>query len=312
MNIENKILDSVIAQLQYNENKNLFCINPAFYYFKISDDTYNFICGNKTELFNYLSFLFNQNAQSKLIDKIAELVLNTFYKSNQFVTFSETDICELKKYYLSFILGIKDILSETAAFTIEELTTNHYNNLRKWILKTNPFVEKINRSDNPYLKEVVCSEYSTEMQLELLDINIRNLNEPVIDIGCGMHANLVNFLRAEGIDAYGLDRMLFANSGYLIKNDWFGFEFNVNSWGTIIANMSFSNHFRHHHYRTDGRFEDFARKYNQILNSLKLNGKFIYSPSLPFIEQHINETKFRLTLNLSKTKFGVTHIIKMT
>ena len=69
---------------------------------------------------------------------------------------------------------------------------------------------------------------------------------------------------------------------FLLRNDWFDFEFRPGFYGTIIANMSFSNHLI---YNMENSTEDLALflfKYREIIDSLKPEGRFVYAPSLPF------------------------------
>ena len=73
------------------------------------------------------------------------------------------------------------------------------------------------------------------------------------------------------------------------------FSFVPGHWGTIISNLGFSNHFRHHHLRNDGDYLDYARKYMEILQSLKPGGAFYYAPDLPFIESYLDPQKYRIT-----------------
>lgn len=105
--------------------------------------------------------------------------------------------------------------------------------------------------------------------------------------------NLVLYLRQKGIEAYGFDRFAYNNS-FLTNSDWFEYKFEKEKWGTITSNLGFSNHFQHHHFRNDGKFVDYAKKYMDILNSLKIGGGFHYAPDLPFIEQYLDLDKYKL------------------
>lgn len=48
--------------------------------------------------------------------------------------------------------------------------------------------------------------------------------------------------------------------------------------------MAFSTHFLHHHLRTDGHPERYARLYLDLLAALKPGGSLLYTPGLPFME----------------------------
>ncbi len=144
--------------------------------------------------------------------------------------------------------------------------------------------------------------------MEILQLNIDQIVEPVLDIGCGKQGNLVMFLRQKGIDAFGFDRFADKHS-VLINSDWFEYKFENEKWGTIISNLGFSNHFHHHHFRNDGNFIDYAKKYMEIISSLKIGGSFHYAPDLPFIENYLDTDKYQLIKHkIGKYEFQSTRI----
>ena len=116
---------------------------------------------------------------------------------------------------------------------------------------------------------------------------------PVLDIGCGKQGKLVNYLSSKGIEAYGIDRFSFTTSN-LITADWLEFDYGIKKWGTIISNLGFSNHFKHHHLREDGNYIEYGKTYMNILNSLKVHGNFHYAPDLPFIEKYLDNKHFEM------------------
>lgn len=291
MNIEKDILESIVTQLSINEKKNLFYIDSENEFITLSESTVDFINDRKAELINYFESVYFDTGRSSLIEMIVDRVLKVFYDSNQFIDFAADDITELKNYYSSLLSDIYNYLTGTGGKSLDIIIKRHYNNLRFWISRTNPFVKVIN-SSRPFVVEVVCSEYTPDMQLSVLELDINSIMQPVLDIGCGYNANLVKYLRGKGIKAYGIDRVIKEEKEYLIKADWLSHYFFPDSWGTIIAHMSFSNHFAHHHYRNDGNFTEYAKKYMQILNSLKYGGEFIYSPSITFIEELLDSNKY--------------------
>jgi len=172
-----------------------------------------------------------------------------------------------------------------------------------------------------WLRRSPCEEYTAEFQLALLGLDFSDLKEPVLDVGCGPNACLVEALRDHGVEAYGLDRLM-SESSYIYASDWLDFQFAPAAWGTIISNMAFSNHFWHHHLRMDGQHVAYARKYMEMLQSLKQGGKFVYAPGLPFIERFLKETKgFAVSQNSlppsfdsaeqnASSRFYVTHVYR--
>ncbi|MDB4975674.1 MAG: Methyltransferase type 11 [Myxococcaceae bacterium] len=144
-------------------------------------------------------------------------------------------------------------------------------------------------------REVVCSEYSAELQLEVLGVPLAKLGElrqPVLDIGCGESAALVRFLRARGVAAQGLDRVVPSELG--VTGDWLTFPYQELRPATALSHLGFSLHFLHHHLAGgDGAFA-YARAYMTILRSLAARGRFLYTPGLPFLESMLDPLLYRV------------------
>ena len=233
--------------------------------------------------------MIDSNSENLLIDYLTSRAIQEFSKINQYYTFDKQAHLNLKSLYVDLFTNIKN-----REFSIESIAEKHYDNLIKWLQETNSFAEKIYTSKGEMIESVACSEYSPDLQIEILQIDINQLIEPVLDVGCGKQGNLVLFLRQNDIDAYGFDRFAYDNLA-LSNSDWFEYKFEKDKWGTIISNLGFSNHFQHHHFRKDGNFIDYAKKYMDILNSLKIGGNFHYAPDLPFVEQYLDKDKYQLT-----------------
>ncbi len=157
------------------------------------------------------------------------------------------------------------------------------------------------------LRPVPCYGYSPELQLNILEIDLNDLAEPVLDIGCGKEARLVTFLRRQGIETFGIDRFV-ESVPFLTRTSWFEFDFKPGRWGTIVSHLGFSNHFQHHHHRRDGNFVPYTRTYMKILSSLKVGGRFHYAPGLDFVEQHLESRRFVVNRNKLENGFDSTVI----
>jgi hypothetical protein len=144
------------------------------------------------------------------------------------------------------------------------------------------------------LKQVVCSEYSPQLQLEVLGINPDTLLQPVLDLGCGKSGRLVTYLRSLGMDASGVDRLVDPVEG-LFAADWFNLPLTTGHWGTILSHMAFSNHFLFHHRYKNGQPETYARQYMALLSALKVGGTFYYAPGLPFIECFLPPARYQVS-----------------
>lgn len=277
-----KIIDK---QFEFNKGKNLF-----------RDGILNSLrfCPETLEEIEKIDSI-DSEAANLLIDYLTNRAVKEFCKINQYYTFDKQAMAILRNLYVDLFTNIKNRNS-----LIESIAEKHYDNLRKWLQETNSFAEKIYSVKGELLESVTCSEYSPDLQVKILQIDLDQIVEPVLDIGCGKQGNLVLFLRQNNIEAYGFDRFVFDNPA-LSNSDWFEYKFEKDKWGTITSNLGFSNHFQHHHFRKDGNFIGYAKKYMDILSSLKPGGSFHYAPDLPFVEQYLDENNFQLT----KSNIGV-------
>ncbi len=250
--------------------------------------------------------LMDSEYENLLIDYMTNRAIQEFCKFNQYYTFDSHAHLSLRNIYTELLANIK-----SKKDLIDSISNNHYEKLRNWLLQTNSFSEMIYNSKGEMIEPVACAEYSAELQINVLQINMELLIEPVLDIGCGKQGSLVHFLRQKGIETYGFDRFA-QKSSFISISDWFEFNFECNKWGTIISNLGFSNHFQHHHFRNNGNFVGYAKKYMEILNSLKIGGNFHYAPDLPFIEKFLDKEKYLITkYNIENLHFYSTKITKM-
>jgi hypothetical protein len=139
------------------------------------------------------------------------------------------------------------------------------------------------------LREVVSAEYGPELQLKVLGLDAATLLEPVLDLGCGPKARLVHFLREAGKPARGVDRLIEPGPG-LLRADWLDVPLPPKSLGTLLSHLAFSLHFLHHHLRPGDGALRYARRYMELLHTLRPGGVFAYAPGLPFVEEHLDAT----------------------
>ncbi len=143
------------------------------------------------------------------------------------------------------------------------------------------------------VQQVVCAQYSPELQLRVLALDSSQWFEPMLDLGCGEQALLVQYLRKAGMDALGIDRSARAADG-VVPTDWFAFKLSPDSWGTVISHLGFSNHFLHYHLKPGDEALRYARRYMDIVRSLRPGGTFAYAPGLPFIEEHLPRADYEV------------------
>ncbi|NDP20310.1 MAG: class I SAM-dependent methyltransferase [Paludibacter sp.] len=230
----------------------------------------------------------------EMIDFLADEALQEFCRVNQYFAFNSYSVTELKSIYSLLNKNIRKLDIHPDQETLNALSQQHYENLCNWLVQTNAFAGEMYSPDQEFAQPVACSEYAPDLQLAIFQIKIENLRKPMLDVGCGREMNLVNFLRDNGLEAYGIDRFENENP-YYQKADWLEYSFENEKWGTIISNLGFSNHFIHHNLRADGNYREYAQKYMEILQSLQPNGSFYYAPDLPFIEMHLDKSKYHCT-----------------
>lgn len=274
----NIFLENIDKQIEFNKGKNIFLAGEDSS-LKFIDNTVSFIA-KLSEL--------SADSERMLIDYTTDKSLEEFCRINQYYTFNRQAKDDLRGIYRDLFSNLK-----TKDKSIESISKTHYDNIRQWLRKSNPFADKIYSSADQDIKPVACSEYSADLQINVLNIDIKALLTPVLDIGCGRQGNLVKYLSNKGIDAHGIDRFSFSENN-LVNCDWLEYNYGMDKWGTIISNLAFSNHFKHHNLREDGNYIEYGMKYMNILKSLKVGGKFHYAPDLPFIESYLDKTKYQI------------------
>ncbi len=159
-------------------------------------------------------------------------------------------------------------------------------------------------------KKLPNFQYEGESQLRILGIDLENLKEPILDVGCGKDHKLVRLLKSRGYDAFGLDRYR-TNKDYIIRASWLDFDYGLDRWGSIIAHMSFSNHFYRESLKANGLYREYGESYMKILNSLKKGGSFYYSPSIEIIEEHLDENLYEVAYRNLENGYKVVKISKI-
>jgi SAM-dependent methyltransferase len=236
------------------------------------------------------------DTEKEMIDFLTDEALQEFCRVNQYFSFNSESVKKLKAIYSGLNQRIKKLDANARQPELDAISHDHYRLLCDWLVQTNAFAGKMYSGNQEYAVPVACSEYPSDLQLNILNLKLIDLIEPVLDIGCGRELNLVNYLRDNGIEAYGIDRFDNENP-YYTKTDWLEYDFENEKWGSLISNLGFSNHFIHHNLRTDGNYLGYAKKYMEILASLKPGGSFYYAPDLPFIEKHLDSSKYQYTGN---------------
>ncbi len=146
----------------------------------------------------------------------------------------------------------------------------------------------------PYLsRKVVCADYDPALQLRVLGLDPDALLEPVLDLGCGYEARLVQSLRSRGISAVGVDRHVAPGAG--VAADWLDYPLENEKWGTIVSHQGFSLHFIHNHLGSKEGAARYAKRMLAIIAALRPGGVFAYAPGLPFFEPMLAHAGWSIT-----------------
>lgn len=297
MVIQNKILEFIDKLNKVNEVKKIFYETTQYEKIPpLSKYVVDYIISHQQELIEYINST-NEFQINKFIEKAAEYstnnIITNIYKLNQYAEINDEITNKINVLYYNFMNEVFNKLRLNQAVNLEWiniLVIEHQVRLREILGEIDEL--RIFSKDKEYLDPVPCSEYNAVFQLEILDIDLEKICEPVLDVGCGFKAKLVHYLREQGIEAYGIDRSIEKKSSYVMETDWFKFKMEPNYWGTIISHLSFANHFKRNHFKKNGNHIIYARRYMDFLNSLKLGCSFFYTPDLPFIEQFLSSNLY--------------------
>ena len=289
-----ELTENIDNQLEFNRDKNILLDNLDI--FQFSQETIKAIARIDS---------LSPESRKSLIEYATDKAIEEFCHVNQYYSFNQKAKNDLRAIYSDLF---ENLLTKTTS--IEEISKTHYGHLKSWLKTFNPFAEGIYNRSGEKIEPVACSEYTPQLQIDILHFDTSRLMNPILDVGCGINGYMVNYLKKQGLEAYGIDRFKF-ESAYLINVDWLEYEYGIQKWGTIISHLGFSNHFSHHNLRNDGNYIAYAKTYMSILNSLKVGGSFHYTPDLPFIEKYLDINRFCITKHpVNEYDFKATVITK--
>lgn len=307
----NKLVD---LQYQSNCSRPYWELHPQTLHLRLSPNIPDQICRHKERILNFIS---EEGNCEKLVAYLTARTIQVIYRLNQFIHLSMFDKAALNQQYSVLINQMYHLLTRSNQVTqlkgeLPRILSEHSSRLRSYLQQ----IEDREIIPNDPLQYIVCSQYSPQFQLQMLGIDLKELREPILDIGCGASGNLVTYLRDQGFQAYGVDRHIEKADTYLKEADWLDltdiWQKGRTGWGTIISHMAFTNHFVHHHLRIDGVPEKYAKAYMTYLGSLQKGGSFFYAPGLPFIEDLLSVEQYQVKRKSIKPhSFFATRIMKL-
>ncbi|MES2721621.1 MAG: class I SAM-dependent methyltransferase [Pseudomonadota bacterium] len=206
---------------------------------------------------------------------LADQLVRWLHRHNQFLYATAQTRAELGQVYAQSLADTAELLAEARTEQevgdgLPQLLAEHHQRLAL-ALKV---------AFGARLRDTVQAEYSPGLQIAVLGLS--QVETPVLDVGCGATAALVDYLRDAGIEGVGMDRD--AQAPGVVQADWLTQDYGRGIWGTVISHLGFSLHFLHHHLSDHELAFDYARAYMRILASLRVGGRFAYAPALPFLE----------------------------
>ncbi len=224
---------------------------------------------------------------SSIVDYTVRETIRTIYQINQYLAIPGEEINRLRNMYIN-------TWNKIDRQSFDRVIRNHHRKLSRWIAQFYPDAFLASLQDSETIGKVKNEEYSARFQESLYNTTVEDLMEPILDLGCGEHAYFANHLHEAGKQVVGIDRLIQTRESYLVEIDWFDFPLEQSQWGTVTANMSFSNHLLYTLHNDKDRLLNYYLKYREIIDALKPGGRFLYAPSLPFIEDRLETDQYKV------------------
>jgi len=290
--LEELLIDSIDRRYKSHASKDLYDYifsNRLFH--SVDPSLIDFTLTHRDKIAAYLSSPANLQMLTEYCIRATQQYT---YQRNQFINFTSAYNNRLAAEYRNFLWQLKTaIANATSAATLAKayaaVLKHHHEQLRTILSTYCSTVSQTDLRQSPLLRSVPCQEYSAPLQLQILNVNVFGLMEPILDIGCGTEGSVVHFLRNQGYAAFGIDRLA-PSAPHFFQADWLNFDYSQNSWGTILAHQSLSTHFIYYHLHLPVQAVEYARLFMKILDSLQPGGAFYYAPGLPFFE-HLLEAQ---------------------
>ncbi|MGD8405163.1 MAG: hypothetical protein PVJ21_15985 [Anaerolineales bacterium] len=313
--LKDKLIAFTAKRYQVQSDKDLNDYIFSNYLFHSYDPALiEFVFKNRREINDLFS---DDNQLQELIDFCNRSTKQYTYKRNQYINYPHQYETLLQAEYQSFFAQIKSLLEtsetpEKIADDFGKILSDHHTRLRLILASYCISYGGEPLSENALLQSVPCEEYSAPLQLKILNIDIDQLSEPILDVGCGSDGKLVHYLRRKGLGAFGMDRLAPAGPEF-IQKDWFDFA-PGQTWGTVIAHQFISTHFIYNHLNNPMMAKQYARLFMTLLSALGVHGSLYYAPGVPFFEGELAEIEEYVVskTHLAIDTFGIGEIAYAT
>jgi len=238
-----------------------------------------------------VQYLEDEAQRQELVAYSIQATKQYTYQRNQYINFTQPYDALLSAEYTDFLKQMRTCLATATSTTdltnrLTAVLRRHHKRLRLIFASYCVSYHDQDLAENPLLRTVPCEEYSAVFQRQILNLTLADLQPPLLDIGCGSTGRLVQALRQQGLDAFGLDRLA-PRSPHFFAQDWFEFDYGQLTWGAFIAHHSLSTHFIHHYLHQTVDASHYAQLFRRLLAALPAGGSLIYTPGLPFFEKEL-------------------------
>ncbi len=142
--LTDRFTENIDKQIGFNQGKNIFLDNLEI--FQFANETVKAI-SNIDKL--------TPHSKEYLIDYAKDKAIEEFCRVNQYYSFDLKAKNNLRQIYSNLFEAL-----QTRAYSIDNISKEHYEKLKFWIKENNPFAEKLYKDDNENISPVVCSEYT--------------------------------------------------------------------------------------------------------------------------------------------------------
>ncbi|MGE5378119.1 MAG: hypothetical protein ACM3XO_23915 [Bacteroidota bacterium] len=285
------LLDSITQRFHANADLSLgdYIFSNSLFH-TIAREQVEFMFAHRSGIIPHLG---SDRAVAELVEHCIVSTKRYTYERNQFVNFTAEYDGLLDAEYTDFIRRIRAALQKgRSEAELEDLLVDvlqiHHERLRLIMASYCVTYQDQDLHANPLLQTVPCEEYSERFQLSILGIGLDNLIEPVLDIGCGSNGALVKYLRNQGIESYGVDRLA-PREPFFFRSDWFDFDYEERPWGSFLAHQSLSTHFIYAYLHQPAGIERFTSLTIRILSRMQKGSFLCYAPGMPFFEPYIGK-----------------------
>jgi hypothetical protein len=261
----------------------------------LDEDDVEFLSAYREDILTLLS---DDAERGILIDSMVDATRMFTWQRNQYLALPVGTETLLTSIYDALVVRSTHALAFAAdrtelARSMHAVIDAHHERLHRFFSSVCP-TDADGMPTGAFLRSVPCEEYTAETQLRLLALDLADMQQPVLDLGCGSEGGLVRFLLDADIPTVGCDRLAPHEAGFL-RMDWTQAPMEELHWGTVLAHQSFSLHFLFHHRHQTGQEQKYAQFFMRILMSLRPGGRFCYTPGLPFFEEVLErEDTFRI------------------